>query len=229
MGAFPQPRRNSAMFPLYPSATAGPRGDAGEGAHYQSSPGKSNQAARTAPLSINAFTPSKPFQCKQNPFRRPMGDKSHPGRPQPLPTCSRAESSPAPPGRCPPGKRSSGGTGRAAMATAAPRPCAPRANPSVALVGPPSPAGGSRAAGAAQRGAALGQRRQRGARNGSGAPSGRGTGAEPRGTRAEPPRPTAGRGAAPHSATPERPGGTRGRSIAPGSFLYSLISKEPFH
>lgn len=40
------------------------RGDAREGARYQSRPGKSKQAASAAPLSINAFTPSKSFQCK---------------------------------------------------------------------------------------------------------------------------------------------------------------------
>lgn len=65
IGAFPQPCHNSALFPLHSSATASPRGGGGsaeEGAHYRRSPGKSKQAARPAPLSINAFTHSKPFQ-----------------------------------------------------------------------------------------------------------------------------------------------------------------------
>lgn len=187
MGAFPQPRRDSAVFPLYPSATVGPRGNAGEGAHYQSGPGKSNQAARAAPLPINAFTPSKPFQCKPNPFRRPMGEKAHPGRPEalPLPTCSRAKSWSAPPGRRPPGKRSLPPAAAAAaelscsrqapMATAPLGPAPPPGRPLHRSAGP-GPPGRSPAAGAAERGAVpgAGRRRQRErSRSGQrGAPSG---------------------------------------------------------
>lgn len=259
MGAFPQPCHNSALFPLYSPATAGPRGDAGEGTHYQSSPGKSKQAARAAPLSINAFTPSKPFQRKQNPFRSPTGGQAHLGRPEP----AAAARTPPGPGARPPRRAAARQVSAALLRhhdhctgklpSSRPRSLrsplcpAPPGPPPLSLCpgrrSPPSPAAPAASPGGAAEKEVLGSWKPRSGQLGPRVRRQGGSGAVWEGGcclterwrrkgSAEPPSPR-GRAVSPGPcAPPPAPAcwdGARGRSIAPGRFIYSLISEEPSH
>lgn len=250
IGAFPQPCIDSALFPSY--STGGPRRGCGggKGAHYQSSPGKYEQAARAAPLPINAFTPSKPLQCKSNPFGTPARGKAHLGQPEPAAHTPLGPGAPplrrgspcqlsavlarqqrpplalaaaARPGRFPSSRR------RSPRSPLCPAP--PRAAPSVALPGAP----GRETHRRGRRGGGTRLWEPRSGTSGRGC-AGRERGAAERGaveargqrgaawTRGPGLRPGA---RAPPSA-PARPDGARGRGIAPGRLMYALVPEEPF-